>query len=58
MGAEIVSRVQEACFDYLKAPVLRVTSRDVAHPYATVLENAVVPSPERIITAIHQVVGK
>jgi pyruvate dehydrogenase E1 component beta subunit len=51
VGAEIVARVQEACFDSLDAPVLRVTNRDVPQPYATNLEKLVVPSVERIVDA-------
>jgi pyruvate dehydrogenase E1 component beta subunit len=57
VGAEIVARVQEHCFDYLKAPVLRVTNRDVPQPYATVLEQAVNPGPERIIAALEKTLG-
>jgi pyruvate dehydrogenase E1 component beta subunit len=57
VGAEIAARVQEACFDYLEAPVLRVTNRDVPHPYATVLEKAVNPNPDRIVAAVRKVMG-
>ena len=57
VGAEIAARVQEACFDYLKAPVLRVTSRDVPQPYASNLEALVMPSTDRIIAAVHKVMG-
>lgn len=49
VGAEIVARVQQACFEYLSAPVLRVTNRDVPHPYATILEKTVMPTTERIV---------
>ena len=58
MGAEIAARLQEACFDHLKAPVLRVTCRDVPQPYATNLENLVMPQPDRIIAAVHKVLGR
>lgn len=57
VGAEIVARVQEACFDHLLAPVQRVTNRDVPQPYATVLEREVVPNPERIAAAVRKVMG-
>jgi pyruvate dehydrogenase E1 component beta subunit len=49
MGAEIVARVQEACFDALDAPVLRVTNRDVNQPYATNLERLVMPTVDRVV---------
>ena len=52
VGAEIAARVQEACFDYLDAPVKRVANRDLPHPYATNLEQLVNPSPERIAEAV------
>ena len=54
VGAEIAARLQQACFEYLSAPVLRVTNRDVPQPYATILENQVMPDPARIIAAVQQ----
>jgi pyruvate dehydrogenase E1 component beta subunit len=55
VGAEVAARIQEACFDSLDAPVLRVTNLDVNQPYATNLEKLVVPSTERITAAVRQV---
>jgi pyruvate dehydrogenase E1 component beta subunit len=55
VAAEICSRVQEACFDQLDAPVLRVTNRDVNMPYAPHLEKMVLPSVERIVEAARTV---
>ena len=55
VGAEIAARVQEACFDALDAPVLRITNRDVPQPYATNLEKLVMPSVDRIVEAVRQV---
>jgi pyruvate dehydrogenase E1 component beta subunit len=52
VGAEIAARVQEACFDQLDAPVLRVTNRDVSSPYATNLEKLVYPTVERVVDAV------
>ena len=57
VGAEIVSRVQQSCFEYLSAPILRVTNRDVPQPYATILEQEVIPNPNRIIEAAVQVLS-
>jgi pyruvate dehydrogenase E1 component beta subunit len=51
VGAEVVARVQEAVFDELDAPVLRVTNRDVPQPYATNLEKLVMPSVDRVVAA-------
>jgi pyruvate dehydrogenase E1 component beta subunit len=58
VGAEIAARIQEACFDILQAPVLRVTNRDVPQPYATNLEKLVFPSSDRIIAAVQQVMER
>ncbi len=55
VGAEIAARVQEACFDFLDAPVRRVANREVPQPYATNLEELVNPSPERIVEAVRSV---
>ncbi|RME22505.1 MAG: pyruvate dehydrogenase complex E1 component subunit beta [Deltaproteobacteria bacterium] len=57
VAAEVAARVQEACFDWLDAPVLRVHSRDVNQPYAAPLEQAVMPSPERIVAAARRLLG-
>jgi 2-oxoisovalerate dehydrogenase E1 component subunit beta len=55
-GAEIVARVVEDCFDYLEAPVVRVTGFDTPYPPATV-EAYYVPSVERILAAVERVVN-
>ena len=57
VGAEIAARVQEACFDHLDAPVLRVANRDVNQPYATNLEKLVIPSPDRVVEAAKKLMG-
>jgi pyruvate dehydrogenase E1 component beta subunit len=56
MGAEIVARLVEDCFDHLEAPVLRVTGYDTPYPPATI-ESHYLPSVERILAAVDQVVG-
>ena len=58
VGAEIAARVQEACFDALDAPVLRVTNRDINQPYATNLEQLVSISVDRIVEAARTVCGR
>lgn len=54
-GAQMVDLIQREAFDYLDAPVLRVGSLDVPMPYAKNLESLVLPTPERIETAIRRV---
>jgi 2-oxoisovalerate dehydrogenase E1 component subunit beta len=53
-GAEVVARIVEDCFDYLEAPVLRVTGYDTPYPPATV-ESHYVPSVARILDAVDRV---
>lgn len=55
VGGEIAARVQELAFDELDAPVLRVCYEDVPMPYAENLENLILPTPERGLAAIKQV---
>lgn len=54
-GAEIVDRIQREAFDYLDAPVLRVSNLDVPMPYAQNLEDHVLISPERVRSALREV---
>ncbi|MFT4623575.1 MAG: pyruvate dehydrogenase E1 component beta subunit [Myxococcota bacterium] len=58
VGAEISARIGEACFDALDAPILRVCNRDIPQPYATNLEQLVVPSIERIVQAARAVTNR
>jgi pyruvate dehydrogenase E1 component beta subunit len=58
VGAEIAARVQEACFDALDAPIIRVTNRDVPQPYATGLEQLVMPTAQRIAEAARAIVRR
>jgi 2-oxoisovalerate dehydrogenase E1 component beta subunit len=56
MGAEVAARVMELGFDYLEAPVARVTGWDVPYPPAS-LEDRYLPSPDRIAAGIRKVVA-
>ena len=58
VGAEIVARVTEGAFDALDAPILRITNRDINQPYATNLEQLVMPSVRRIVEAARAVVNR
>jgi pyruvate dehydrogenase E1 component beta subunit len=51
VGAEIAARVMEQAFDYLDAPVARVTGKDVPMPYAANLEKLALPSVAEVIEA-------
>jgi pyruvate dehydrogenase E1 component beta subunit len=54
-GAQLVDEIQSNAFDYLDAPVLRVTNLDVPMPYAANLEDLVLPTVDRIIEAVGKV---
>ena len=55
IGAEIAARVQEEAFDWLDAPIARVTGKDVPMPYAANLEKLALPSIEEIVAAARAV---
>ena len=58
ISSEISYWIQKYAFDYLDAPVTRVTSRDVPLPYASTLVEAYLPSVARIIEAVKTVTYK
>ncbi len=51
VGAEIAARLMERAFDYLDAPVTRVTGKDVPMPYAANLEKLALPSVAEVVEA-------
>ncbi|UDL95349.1 pyruvate dehydrogenase complex E1 component subunit beta [Lichenihabitans sp. PAMC28606] len=51
VGAEISARVMEGAFDYLDAPVMRVSGKDVPMPYAANLERLALPSIAEVVQA-------
>ncbi|MBN9599624.1 MAG: pyruvate dehydrogenase complex E1 component subunit beta [Afipia sp.] len=51
VGAEIAARLMEQAFDYLDAPVARVSGKDVPMPYAANLEKLALPSAEEVVAA-------
>jgi pyruvate dehydrogenase E1 component beta subunit len=55
VGAEIAARVMEEAFDYLDAPVARVTGKDVPMPYAANLEKLALPSVAEVVAAAKSV---
>jgi len=55
VGAEIAAQIMEHAFDYLDAPVLRVTAKAVPMPYAANLEKLALPSVAEVIEAVKTV---
>ncbi|KAH3903361.1 probable Pyruvate dehydrogenase E1 component subunit beta, mitochondrial [Saccharomycodes ludwigii] len=58
VGSEIIAQVMESeAFDYLDAPVQRVTGADVPTPYAKELEDFAFPDPDTIVRAAKEVLS-
>jgi pyruvate dehydrogenase E1 component beta subunit len=55
LGAEVAAQVMERAFDWLDAPVRRVTGKDVPMPYAANLEKLALPSVAEVIEAVRSV---
>jgi pyruvate/2-oxoglutarate/acetoin dehydrogenase E1 component len=49
LAGEITARINETCFEWLDAPVLRVTAHDIPLPYAPQLEDFVLPQTADIV---------
>jgi pyruvate dehydrogenase E1 component beta subunit len=52
VGANLASLIQERAFDWLDAPVQRVTGADVPMPYSKPLEQAAFPHEEHVVQAV------
>lgn len=57
VAANLAARLYEECFDWLDAPIRRITSADVPMPYAKNLEQAALPQPDDVIAAVTTLVG-
>ncbi|MFO1108671.1 MAG: pyruvate dehydrogenase complex E1 component subunit beta [Bradyrhizobium sp.] len=51
VGAEIAARIMEHAFDYLDAPVTRISGKDVPMPYAANLEKLALPNVAEVVAA-------
>ena len=51
VGANLAALIQDQAFDYLDAPVQRVTGADVPMPYSKRLEQAAIPHAEHVVSA-------
>ena len=56
IGSEITAILMEEAFDYLDAPVLRVTGKDVPMPYAENLEKLALPTVEDILDIVKKII--
>jgi pyruvate dehydrogenase E1 component beta subunit len=54
-GAEIAAQLQEAAFDYMDAPIRRVTAMDVPLPFAREIELMALPNAHKVVQAVKEV---
>lgn len=55
VAAEISSEIMERAFDYLDAPVKRISGADVPMPYAKNLETLAIPTVDQLVAAVREV---
>jgi pyruvate dehydrogenase E1 component beta subunit len=55
ISSELAYWIQRYAFDFMDAPVIRVTNRDVPLPYAPTLIEEILPNAKRTIEAVHAV---
>lgn len=55
VAGEITAQINEQAFDYLDAPVRRLSGADVPMPYAKNLEKLAIPGVEQIVSAVREV---
>ncbi len=58
MGAQIAESVYARAFDYLDAPIVRVTGEEVPMPYTRPLEDAAIPDRPRVVAAVKRVLNQ
>jgi pyruvate dehydrogenase E1 component beta subunit len=56
-GSEIAAQIQEHMFDYMDAPVKRVSALDVPLPYAREIELMALPDTQKVISAVKEVLN-
>ena len=55
IASEIAAQIQENVFDYMDAPVKRVSAMDVPLPYAAEIELMALPSAQKVVDAVKEV---
>ncbi|NJL93326.1 MAG: alpha-ketoacid dehydrogenase subunit beta [Anaerolineae bacterium] len=55
VASEVIAQLQGACFDYLDAPIERVSAVDTPLPYSRELEQSALPSTEKVVAAVKKV---
>lgn len=55
VGSELAASLQEAAFDYMDAPIKRVSAMDVPLPFAREIELMALPNAQKVVDAVHEV---
>jgi len=55
-GSEVAAQIQEHCFDWMDAPIKRVTQHEVPVPYTKTLEELTYPTAEDVFNAVKEIV--
>ena len=56
-ASHIAAIISDKAFEYLRAPIKRITVQDVAIPYAPILENSVIPDVKDIINTVNLLIS-
>lgn len=54
-GSELAAQIQDNCFDYMDAPIKRVSALDVPVPYSKELELMCYPNIEKVVQAVKSI---
>jgi pyruvate dehydrogenase E1 component beta subunit len=54
-GSEIAAQIQEHCFDWMDAPIKRVTQHDVPVPFSKPLEELTYPNEDDVVAAVKEI---
>ena len=55
-GSELAAQIQENCFDYMDAPIKRVSAADVPLPYSKYLELMALPDEDKVVSAVKEII--
>lgn len=55
-GSELAAQIQEHCFDYMDAPIKRVTAEDVPLPYSKEIELMALPNADKVVAAVKEII--
>jgi pyruvate dehydrogenase E1 component beta subunit len=54
-GSEIAAQIQEHMFDYMDAPIKRVSALDVPLPFAHDIELMALPNAQKVVDAVKEI---